>query len=104
MSEGTDVPTTDDMAALDARVAALEVQGAVAARLRQAMRGSVPKQVAADLGVTEPTISRWLHGHGVALRHLVALCCYLDVSADWLLLGRGSPQAHMRHNEPGMRA
>ena len=103
MSEGTDVPTTGDMAALEARVAALEAQREVGARLRQAMRGHVPKQVAADLGVSVAALSRWQHGHPIMLRYAAALCSRLDVSADWLLLGRGSPQAHLP-NEPGMRA
>ena len=99
-----DVPNTDDMAALTDRVAALEAQRAVGARLREAMRGRVPKQVAADVGVSQSAISRWLHGAPMTARYAAALCACLNVSADWLLLGRGSPQAHMRHNEPGMRA
>lgn len=91
---GADVPTTDEMSALERRVAALEHQCAVAARLRQAMAGRIPKQVAIDLGVSQSALSRWQHGAPILLRHAAALCSYLGISADWLLLGRGSPQAH----------
>ena len=96
-----DVPNTDDMAALTDRVAALEQQREIGARLREAMRGRVPKQVAMDVGVTVSAISKWQSGAPMSVRHVAALCACLDVSADWLLLGRGSQQ---RHYEPGMRA
>ena len=100
---GADVPTTDDMAALEARVAALEAQREVGARLRQAMAGHIPKQVASDVGVSVSAISKWQSGAPMSVWHALQLCEHLDVSADWLLLGRGSPQAHLP-NEPGMRA
>ncbi|UAA39856.1 helix-turn-helix transcriptional regulator [Paraneptunicella aestuarii] len=50
--------------------------------------------LASAVGVEESTISRWLAGGNIKISHLIALCEYLDVSVDWLLLGRGTPVLH----------
>ena len=83
------------MSALTDRVAELERCAAVSARLREALHGRQPKVVAADLGVTVSAVSRWQHGGPILQRNLVALCDYLNISADWLLLGRGHAQSHV---------
>lgn len=46
------------------------------------------------IGVEESTISRWLSGGNIKVAHLVTLCEFLDVSVDWLIMGRGSPILH----------
>ncbi len=61
-------------------------------RIRTAMvRRGVGKHcvLAAALGVTEGAVSRWCQGGPMSLANAIALCEYLEVSADWLLLGRG---------------
>jgi len=50
--------------------------------------------LAADLGVDESAISRWRRGDAMALTSAVRLCEVLDISIDWLLLGRGGPERH----------
>jgi transcriptional regulator with XRE-family HTH domain len=67
------------------------------ARLRAAFRARrIPKlqAIAADLGVNASAISRWQNGGPISLQKAVLLCEYLDVSADWLLLNRGSLDGH----------
>ena len=66
-------------------------------RIRQAMaRRGVGKHcvLAAALGVTEGAVSRWCQGGQMTLANTVALCEYLDVSADWLLMGRGDMESN----------
>lgn len=46
------------------------------------------------IGVEESTISRWLSGGNIKVSHLVSLCNYLDISLDWLIMGRGTPVLH----------
>lgn len=46
------------------------------------------------IGVEESTISRWLSGGNIKMIHLIRLSEYLDVSVDWLILGRGTPLQH----------
>ena len=38
--------------------------------------------------------SQWLAGNNIKMSHLVSLCDFLDVSLDWLIMGRGSPVLH----------
>ncbi|MBB1060867.1 helix-turn-helix transcriptional regulator [Lysobacter spongiae] len=52
--------------------------------------------LAAALGVTEGAVSRWCQGGPMSLANAIALCEYLEVSADWLLLGRGGIEAGAR--------
>ncbi len=47
--------------------------------------------LAAELGVDNSTVSRWLQGGNITIPHLEVLCEKLNVSADWLLFGKGTP-------------
>ena len=51
------------------------------------------------IGVEESTISRWLSGGNIKVAHLVTLCDFLDVSVDWLIMGRGSPILHKSYSD-----
>ncbi|MCY7293832.1 helix-turn-helix domain-containing protein [Alteromonas sp. a30] len=46
------------------------------------------------IGVEESTISRWLSGGNIKVSHLINLCAFLDISIDWLIMGRGTPALH----------
>lgn len=68
-------------------------------RLRTAMyRKGIRKHaaIAAAVGVNESTISRWIHGGPMTVDNVIAVCRILDISADWLLLGRGEMDMHTR--------
>ena len=56
--------------------------------------------LAAELGVAPSSVSRWLQGGPISLRHVIALGRELDLSLDWLLLGRGSPDCHRTASPP----
>lgn len=45
--------------------------------------------LAATMGVSESTISRWRHGKPISTANLAKLCLALDISAHWLLTGQG---------------
>jgi hypothetical protein len=66
-------------------------------RLRLAMdaRG-VRKQhaFAFQLKVHESAISRWKANRSFSLDNAIAVCAALDISLDWLLLGRGTMDSH----------
>jgi transcriptional regulator with XRE-family HTH domain len=66
-------------------------------RLRLAMdaRG-VRKQhaFAFQLNVHESAITRWKANRSFSLDNAVAVCAALDISLDWLLLGRGTMDSH----------
>jgi transcriptional regulator with XRE-family HTH domain len=68
-----------------------------AERLRHAMvvRG-VTKQMAfaAELQVDDSAVSRWRRGGGMSVEHAARFCQILDVSLDWLVLGRGTIDLH----------
>lgn len=72
-------------------------------RIRQALvaRG-VPKQqaLAAELKVHESSITRWKENAAISLDSAVALSVVLDVSLDWLLLGRDTIDSHKRSIMP----
>jgi transcriptional regulator with XRE-family HTH domain len=66
-------------------------------RLNQALQKRGIRKMyalAVDLGVDESAISRWRRGGPISLTHVVDLCRYLDVSLDWLLMGRGTLDMH----------
>jgi transcriptional regulator with XRE-family HTH domain len=68
-------------------------------RIRQALaaRGVRKQQaLAAELNVHESAITRWKENKEISLNSAVALSAALDVSLDWLLLDRGTMDAH-RH-------
>lgn len=76
-------------------------------RIRQAMgRRDIRKHcvLANALNVTEGAISRWCQGSPMTLVNTIALCQYLDISADWLLMGRGDMEQHHRHPSDGLAA
>ena len=66
-------------------------------RLRLAMdaRG-VRKQhaFAFQLKVHESAITRWKANRSLSLDNAIAVCAALDISLDWLLLGRGTMDSH----------
>jgi transcriptional regulator with XRE-family HTH domain len=66
-------------------------------RLRLAMdaRG-VRKQhaFAFQLKVHESAITRWKSNRSLSLDNAIAVCAALDISLDWLLLGRGTMDSH----------
>jgi transcriptional regulator with XRE-family HTH domain len=67
------------------------------ARLRAALNARHKSKLyaaASDLGVSQSAVSRWQNGGRISLQNLILICEYLDVSADWLLLNRGSVYAH----------
>ncbi|ATC23421.1 helix-turn-helix domain-containing protein [Caulobacter vibrioides] len=71
----------------------------MSARLREAiaLRG-IRKMLALayELGVHESALSRWKKGGAMSLSHVISVCEVLDVSMDWLVLGRGHPEDHKR--------
>jgi transcriptional regulator with XRE-family HTH domain len=73
-------------------------------RLREALsRRGVRKlyPLALEIGVDESALSRWRQGQPISLDNAVRLAGRLDVSLDWLLLGRGTPDAHRAPRESG---
>lgn len=50
--------------------------------------------VAVALNVTESAVSRWRKNGKLTVENTIALCELLDVSSDWLLLGRGTMDMH----------
>jgi plasmid maintenance system antidote protein VapI len=66
-------------------------------RIREALgaRGVRKQQaLAAELKVHESAITRWKENKPISLESAVALGAALDISLDWLLLGRGTMDAH----------
>jgi transcriptional regulator with XRE-family HTH domain len=63
-------------------------------RLAEAMRlrgWNKQTALAEALGVKPSAVSRWLKNGSLSLDHAVALCDFLNISLDWLMLGRGTP-------------
>ncbi|WP_315755799.1 MULTISPECIES: helix-turn-helix transcriptional regulator [unclassified Bradyrhizobium] len=50
--------------------------------------------LARALNVHESAITRWKEDGNMSLQNAIALCEELDISADWLLLGRGTMDQH----------
>lgn len=66
-------------------------------RLEEALRIRNVKKMyvlAIELGVNESAISRWRKGQPITMDNAINLCRALDVSADWLILGRGNVDQH----------
>jgi transcriptional regulator with XRE-family HTH domain len=55
--------------------------------------------VSSALNVSESAVSRWKNNGAMTVENVIALCQLLDVSIDWLLLGRGHMDMH-RQPEP----
>ncbi len=49
--------------------------------------------LANDLNVNESAISRWRQDGAMSLQHAARIAEVLDVSMDWLILGRGEMEA-----------
>ena len=47
-----------------------------------------------QLKVHESAITRWKANRSLSLDHAIAVCAALDISLDWLLLGRGTMESH----------
>lgn len=60
----------------------------------QLRRSTKMLPLAIDLGVNESAISRWRKGGAISLQSAGRLCELLDISLDWLVLGRGGAEAH----------
>ena len=64
------------------------------ARLRQAamMRGNHKAgALAAELEISPAAVTKWTQGHAMSINHACRLAVLLDISLDWLLLGRNGP-------------
>lgn len=47
--------------------------------------------LAAELGISPAAITKWKQGRAMSVDHACKLAGLLDVSLDWLLMGRNSP-------------
>ncbi|KAA1184681.1 helix-turn-helix transcriptional regulator [Rhizobium tropici] len=66
-------------------------------RVREAISRRQIRKVhalAAELNVSVAAVSRWQNGGHTSLESACALAQLLDVSLDWLLLGRGTMEWH----------
>jgi len=52
--------------------------------------------LALDLGVDESAISRWKKNGPISLKSAARLARALDVSLDWIVLGRGEMEHHKK--------
>jgi hypothetical protein len=50
--------------------------------------------LAFQLKVHESAITRWKANRSLSLDNAIAVCAALDISLDWLLLGRGTMDFH----------
>ncbi|MDQ0458056.1 helix-turn-helix domain-containing protein [Rhizobium paknamense] len=50
--------------------------------------------LAVDLGVDISSISKWTNNGSISLQNAIKISDYLDISLDWLLLGRGHIEQH----------
>ena len=61
--------------------------------------------LAFDLAVHQSTITRWKEDGPMSLVSACRLCEILDISLDWLILGRGLMDQHkLGADEPGVNA
>lgn len=64
-------------------------------RLREAMiiRGNRKAMaLAAELEISPAAITKWKQGHAMSVDNACSLARSLEVSLDWLLMGRNSPE------------
>lgn len=47
--------------------------------------------LAANLNISPAAITKWTQGHSMSIDHACDLAVVLDVSLDWLLMGRNGP-------------
>ncbi|MBB3945826.1 transcriptional regulator with XRE-family HTH domain [Rhizobium skierniewicense] len=70
-------------------------------RIREAITRSHIRKVhavAAELDVSVAAVSRWQNGGHTSLESACSLATLLDVSLDWLLLGRGTMDWHRNNS------
>ena len=63
-------------------------------RLRQAieLRGHRKMlALAAELNISSAALSKWIQGHAMSLENACRIASLLDISLDWLILGRNGP-------------
>ncbi|WP_029064341.1 helix-turn-helix transcriptional regulator [Labrenzia sp. DG1229] len=66
-------------------------------RIRYAIKISgQPKllSLAEELNVSPGAVSKWRYGRNFSIDNICRFATVLDTSLDWLLLGRGIPEAH----------
>ncbi|SOE17572.1 bacteriophage CI repressor-like protein [Hoeflea halophila] len=54
--------------------------------------------LAVEIGVSPAAMSKWIHGHPMTLDNACLLARSLDVSLDWLALGRNAPDWQRREH------
>jgi transcriptional regulator with XRE-family HTH domain len=72
-----------------------ELDPARAARLREAIKARGHRKMmalAAELDISSAALSKWTQGHAMSVEHACRLSDLLDVSLDWLLMGRNGPE------------
>ena len=47
--------------------------------------------LAVELGISPAAITKWKQGHAMSVDHACSVARLLDISLDWLLMGRNSP-------------
>lgn len=62
---------------------------ALSDRIIEIIHPCTNSQIGRLIGVSDETIRRIRHGDQPSIRVILGLCHAFDVSADWLLLGRG---------------
>lgn len=67
------------------------MHNSVAAALREKMGGMTQAHAADQLGVTQATVSRWVHGGKVKNEHVPNIARFLEVDMDHVLklMGHG---------------
>jgi len=73
-------------------------------RLQEAIEARGIKKMyvfAMELAVSESTVSRWKTGAPITVENLIRLCGRIDISVDWLLLGRGHMDGHQHFSVNG---
>ncbi len=66
-------------------------------RIEYALQYSRVKKLSAlalELGVDDSAISRWRTNGNISIKNAGNLCSALDISLDWVVLGRGSIHQH----------
>ena len=54
--------------------------------------------MATCVGVSESAVSRWRGGGPMTLENVTSVCLALNISADWLVLGRGHMDLHIQQD------
>ncbi len=71
----------------------------VSTRLKKVFKAqSIKKQsaLALEMNVDESTISRWQKDGNLSIKNAAKICDHLDISMDWLILGRGCMNQHKK--------